>query len=57
MPKRKALVTRVSDGKARLVPEDISVVLDEIPDHQILVRTQSVAQNPTDGQQFSEPRL
>jgi hypothetical protein len=45
----KALVTRVSDGKARLALEDILVVLEQLPDHQVLVRTQSVAQNPIDG--------
>jgi hypothetical protein len=52
MVKCKALVTRVSDGKARLVLEDILVVFEELPDHQVLVRTQSVAQNPTDGSLF-----
>ena len=45
----KALVTRVSDGRARLVLEDLLVVLEELPDRQVLVRTQAVAQNPTDG--------
>lgn len=39
----KALVTRVSDGKARLVLEDILVVLEGLPDHQVLVRTEAVA--------------
>ena len=45
----KALVTRVSDGQARLVLEDLFVVLEELPGCQVLVRTQAVAQNPTDG--------
>lgn len=49
MAKCKALVTRVSEGKARLELEDILVVFEELPDDQVLVRTKCVAQNPTDG--------
>ena len=43
----KALVTRVANGKARLELEEIP--LSNIPDNQVLVRLQAVAQNPTDG--------
>ena len=52
MAKYKALITRVSDGKARLELEDTSAVFEELADYQLLVRTQSVAQNPTDGSSF-----
>ena len=49
MARCKALVTRVSEGKARFELEDITVPLEELADHKVLVRTQSAAQNPTDG--------
>ena len=29
--------------------EDLVVDFEELPDNQVLVKTQSVAQNPTDG--------
>lgn len=42
----KALVTRVSDGKARLELEDVSI--PKPADNQALVKIEAVAQNPTD---------
>jgi len=43
-----ALVTRVADEKAHLVLSDIG--LPALEDHQVLVRNQAIAQNPTDVQ-------
>ena len=43
----KALVTRVSGSQLDLKLEDIAI--DHLEDNQVLVRVESVAQNPTDG--------
>ncbi|KAF8852042.1 hypothetical protein BDZ45DRAFT_678655 [Acephala macrosclerotiorum] len=44
----KALVTRVSGGRASLHLEEVTIPTAVL--HQVLVRVESVAQNPTDVQ-------
>jgi NADPH:quinone reductase-like Zn-dependent oxidoreductase len=55
MSSSRALVCRPSNGKNRLSLE--SVPLPSIQPHQVLVRTKTVAQNPTDVKSFDDNNM
>ncbi|KAL3421743.1 hypothetical protein PVAG01_05899 [Phlyctema vagabunda] len=54
MATSKALVTRVIEGKAKLELQEVPLSSYKISETQVLVRVESVAQNPVDGKFKSE---